>query len=273
MSNNRPSFIAGLVLILLGILFLLNYFIPTAWPVLIIAVGVVFVAAAALLGASGLFMPALITLTVGGILLYQTNTDDWRSWFFLWPLLFTAVGLGMLIDAQRHVEHRTLGSRYMRVSLAFVLLSVLGTVVLWAFRATITWPSIIWGIGALFLLTALFASVGPLAIPGTILGCLGLLLAWQNATGVWESWAYAWALIPASVGLGLFLGFLRKRVMRIIGLTMLGWSLVVFVLFGIFFAGDGQFTSLWPVALILAGLVILLQTMFVSRRSDHPSSS
>ena len=34
-----------------------------------------------------------------------------------------------------------------------------------------------------------------LAIPGGIVTAVGLILAFQNATGAWASWAYMWALI------------------------------------------------------------------------------
>jgi hypothetical protein len=143
------------------------------------------------------------------------------------------------------------------------MLGLLAAVVLWVFRDQISWPSILWGMGALFLLVSLISSIGPLAIPGTILSGLGLLLAWQNLNGAWDSWAFAWPLIPAFVGLGLLLAFLRSRVMRTIGLSMLAWSLVVFALFGIFFAGHGALIFLWPVILILAGVVVLFQAFLV----------
>lgn len=283
MKTNRSSLISGLVLILLGIIFLLNYFIPNAWPVLIIGLSVVFLAAAFFLRSRGLVLPGLIILTLGVILLYQSTTNNWRSWFYLWPLIFVAVGLGMLVDYRRHSDRansslRSLSTRspsghYLRVALSFTVIGLAATAMLWVYRAQLTWPSIIYGLGGMFLLSALFSGVGPLAIPGSILGTLGILLAWQNLTGAWESWAYTWALLPASVGLGLFLAFLRSHTMRVIGLSMLGWSLVAFTLFGLIFAGNGAFSQLWPAALILAGLVILLQALFVTRRrGDKPSN-
>ena len=46
-------------------------------------------------------------------------------------------------------------------------------------------------------------NVPGLSIPAFIIGGIGGLLYYQNATGDWNSWAYAWTLIPGFVGLGL----------------------------------------------------------------------
>ena len=55
------------------------------------------------------------------------------------------------------------------------------------------WPLIIIFVGGLFLAGALLGTP-PLAIPGSIIGGTGLLLYYQNASGDWASWAYAWTL-------------------------------------------------------------------------------
>jgi hypothetical protein len=48
------------------------------------------------------------------------------------------------------------------------------------------------------------------AVPGSVVTVLGLLLLYQNATGHWESWAYAWALVaPGGVGAALLLTGMR----------------------------------------------------------------
>jgi hypothetical protein len=45
-----------------------------------------------------------------------------------------------------------------------------------------------------------------LAIAGSVVTMVGLLLLYQNSTGNWESWAYAWALAaPGGSGLGMVL--------------------------------------------------------------------
>ena len=40
------------------------------------------------------------------------------------------------------------------------------------------------------------------AIAGTIVTTIGFLLLYQDSTGHWESWAYAWALLTLAAGLG-----------------------------------------------------------------------
>lgn len=266
--NRNPSLIGGLILIGLGLLFLVNVFIPLTWPIAITGIGVAMLAWAVQQRerhGEGMGLSGLLTVTLGLILFYQNATQDWRSWYFLWPLLFAAVGAGMLLNRWLAAS-RYGGVRYLRVSGAFIALGLAGAAVLWLFRAQLSWPSIIWGMGVMFGLAAIAGGLPPLLIPGTILGGLGALLAYQKFTGDWASWAYTWALIPGFVGVGLFLAFLNRRVPRIVGLSMAGWSLFVFFIFGVFFAGDGRFISYWPVLLILAGAIVLVQTLLVSRR-------
>ncbi len=270
MRTNRPSFFVGLGLIVLGLIFLVTYFLPGAWPVLLVCLGLFFLIVAARYRVSWPVITGLINFTLGGVLLYQTLTGNWKSWYYLWPLIFASLGAGLLItDAIDRVPRDGSGSRYLRMSWAWLALGLLSTAALWFFRAQISWPSIIWGIGCMFLLVTLASGIGPLAIPGSIFTGLGLLLAWQNYNQDWASWAFAWALIPASVGLGLVLAFIRSRVMRIIGLSILAWSLVAFAIFGLFFAGQGVMIRLWPAALIMAGLVVLFQAFLTRSPIKH----
>ena len=123
------------------------------------------------------------------------------------------------------------------------------------------WPLIIIAIGGFFLLAALLGTPS-LAIPGSIVGGIGSLLYYQNLTGNWDSWAYAWALIPGFVGLGIMLMYLLrgqpKRAFREGG-RQLVVSLVLFVIFAAFFNGLGGLGQYWPVILILVGSWMLLK--------------
>ena len=119
------------------------------------------------------------------------------------------------------------------------------------------------------------AGIG-LAIPGGIVSMTGLVLAFQAATGLWATWAYAWALVaPGGVGLamvlyGLFTGqpeFTKP------GLPLLGIGVGLFLAFGLFFEavinlnglqGAGLESAL-AAGLIAIGVIVILGGL-VNRR-------
>src|SRR5258708_2144951 len=72
--------------------------------------------------------------------------------------------------------------------------------------STYGWPLYVI-IPGLTLLIVGFVTLGTGAlVPGGIVTVTGLILAAQNATGDWASWAYAWTLVvPGAAGLGLFM--------------------------------------------------------------------
>ncbi len=80
-------------------------------------------------------------------------------------------------------------------------------------------------------------SAAALAIPGSIVTTIGLILFFQNATGRFETWAYAWALIPAAVGAGQIIQdrFSPKEGLSREGWRMVNLGLIMFVAFGGFF--------------------------------------
>lgn len=112
--------------------------------------------------------------------------------------------------------------------------------------------------------------IGALAISGCIVSTVGLILLYANITDHWEVWAYAWALIPASVGLGIMLAAGLKSGDSggaHAGRWLFVSFLAVFALFGVFFEGlifSGTVGRFWPVLLILAGVLML----FWQRRNE-----
>ena len=105
-----------------------------------------------------------------------------------------------------------------------------------------------------------------LAIAGSIVTMVGLVLLYQNTTGHWQSWAYAWALVaPTSVGLGqVVYGALKSRqhvVKSGVGLARIGG--IIFLVGAIFFElviGISGFRYIgWPVLLIAAGVLLLMR--------------
>ena len=135
-------------------------------------------------------------------------------------------------------------------------------------QAWFSWPWIIIGVGVVMLLIGLLSGVPDLAVPACIIGGIGGLLYWQNATGNWDSWSYAWSLIPGFVGVGvilsgLFGGKVRKSLRE--GGNLILISLILFVIFAAFLGGPNLLGDYWPVLLILLGLWTLIQALFRSR--------
>lgn len=130
--------------------------------------------------------------------------------------------------------------------------------------APLSWPLIIIGVGIVLLVIAVLGGVPGLSVPACIVGGIGGLLYWQNATGNWESWSYAWALIPGFVGVGVvvagLLGGNTGEAAREGGWLIL-ISLALFVIFGAFFGALGTLGDYWPVFLILLGLLILVRSL------------
>jgi hypothetical protein len=119
------------------------------------------------------------------------------------------------------------------------------------------------GVGAVFLLLAVFTRTGGLAVPGCIVGGIGAILYYQNLTGNWETWAFAWTLIPGFVGVGIALATLISPRENKDGLSaslvLISISLIMFFVFGgAKFFGLGSII-LWPVIIIALGLFLLIK--------------
>jgi hypothetical protein len=99
--------------------------------------------------------------------------------------------------------------------------------------STYGWPLYVI-IPGLTLLVVGFASLGTgAAIPGGIVTMTGLVLAYQNTSGDWASWSYAWALVvPGGVGIGIFTQGLRDRNPKQLrqGRSLMFWSALLFMI-------------------------------------------
>jgi hypothetical protein len=132
-----------------------------------------------------------------------------------------------------------------------------------------SWPLIIVGVGVFLLLMGLLMGEPGMAVPACIVGGIGGLLYYQNATGNWESWSYAWTLIPGFVGLGILVsGLLEGRGQKALreGGWMLVISAVLFLVFGSFLGNLNLLGPYWPLVLVAIGILILVGPMLRSRR-------
>lgn len=148
------------------------------------------------------------------------------------------------------------------------------------------WPFIIIGFGLLFFV-GMFAggrSVSGLAIPGSIITTIGLILFFQNVTNYWESWSYGWTVILMAVGLGIFIMGVwgQNASQRAAGLRVLRIGLIMFIIFGAFFelifsagAPFGLRSIIFPAALILLGVYLVLTRsgLLGSQSSDTSAES
>ena len=117
-----------------------------------------------------------------------------------------------------------------------------------------------------------------LAIPGGIVSMVGLVLSAQAATGLWSTWAYAWALVaPGGVGVAMVVyGLLtRQREFVRLGLPVLGIGLGLFLAFGLFFEAVIHLNSLqgsgWESVLALGLIAIGLMVIVGGVVNRRPS--
>ena len=133
------------------------------------------------------------------------------------------------------------------------------------------WPMIVIAVGVVLLIIGLATGQPDMAVPAVIVGGIGCLLYYQNSTGDWDSWAYAWTLIPGFAGLGIILaGLLRGDLRRGLrdGLGLLLVSAILFAIFGSLLGGLDLLGPYWPVLIILAGIWTLVQVLWRGRRAQ-----
>ena len=140
------------------------------------------------------------------------------------------------------------------------------------------WPFFVVGPGVLLFLLALAFDDDTgqaLASVGGLVTMVGLILFFQNVTGFWASWSYAWALVaPTSLGLGLFAyGWLKhKSELRQKGWDVAKVGLGIFIVAAVFFeliigvSGFGLGRFGWPLLLIGLGIFLFARNLISSWR-------
>jgi len=163
--------------------------------------------------------------------------------------------------------------------IVFGLLSLAGRLfrsVDWGFL----WPFAIIGFGVLFF-AAMFAGgkgAAGFAIPGSIVGGIGLVLLYQNLTGRWESMSYFWTFIIFFVGAGIYImgWYTGDAGQKKSGGGVMKVGLIMFVIFGAFFELIfSSFNNLvFPILLILLGAYLIFSRteLFGGRKNDDVES-
>jgi hypothetical protein len=132
------------------------------------------------------------------------------------------------------------------------------------------WPLVITGVGVAFLVIMAFGdqSRAGLAVPGSILVAIGLIMYWMNLTDTWESWAYCWALVMAASGVGVWIQGLRsdRADLKKGGLDTLRGGLTLFLIFAIIMEFIFTMTGVhkqvnilaWAILLAVLGLILFI---------------
>lgn len=131
------------------------------------------------------------------------------------------------------------------------------------------WPALVVAVGGGFLVAGRSGETGSvgLTIAGTVITATGLLLWMQTISGLWATWAYAWALIgPFAVGAAITWHARRRDPGTKSGVgPLLMWiGAAAFGVGFVFFEGVLAINGLdvpdvvWPLGLILIGVVLLV---------------
>ena len=147
------------------------------------------------------------------------------------------------------------------------------------------WPLIIVAVGvALLLIGLVVVNQSGMVVGGTVVTTVGLVLLYQNQTGHWESWAYAWALVgPAASGLGLAIWGIRSGDGKDVRNGTWGFlgGLAFYAVGLLFFEGvigiSGERLPLqeWvlPAVVIGIGVVILIRGLLQRGEPEGPATS
>jgi len=134
------------------------------------------------------------------------------------------------------------------------------------------WPLLIVFIGGLFLLGAFVGSPG-LAVPGSLLGGIGLMLYYQNVNSAWSSWAYSWTLILVFIGIGIIIsraiqGNLSAGIREGGRLIVIG--LILFAIFGSFLGLGLGISFVLAIVLIGIGIWMVARVFFKGKGTAAP---
>jgi hypothetical protein len=133
------------------------------------------------------------------------------------------------------------------------------------------YPYLIIGAGGLCFLGMLWGgpAAAKLAIPGSIVSMVGVILLLQNTFDRYETWAYAWTLIVLAAGIGkLIRGWWGHDEFSVqSGLRTTAIGAILFLVFGGFFElglGFSNFGAygqvLWAGGLILLGILLVIRS-------------
>jgi hypothetical protein len=181
--------------------------------------------------------------------------------------------------ADRPAPHLLLGLALLVVGGAVLLLRQLDLDVPTAI-VDAGWPFFVIVPGVVLFASSLLVPVPKgvgLAIGGAVVTTVGTVLLYQESTGHWESWSYAWALVgPAAAGVGLLLYGLITRTGEFVskGVRLIAIGVALFVVGywyfeAIFSSGEPPLDvwAWWPIVMVGVGLAVVAAALLRPRSS------
>ena len=111
------------------------------------------------------------------------------------------------------------------------------------------------------------------AAAGAVVTGAGVILAAQNASGYFQSWAYAWALLPAFAGAAIWTIGVRDgdEAAKAGGRSLMQWGVLIFVVLAAIFELFIFDHSWFDGGLVLALLLIAAGVLLLVSRRRRPS--
>ncbi len=138
-SQRRKNTASGLILILIGLIFLAFQLFPAlnvwvgdrfTWPVGIIVVAFGLLLIGVIAGSADMLVPAAIVGGIGGILYLQNEgTLAWGSWAYLWTLIPGFAGIGELLAGLIQWKRRAIIDGVQTILVSAVLFLVFGSLI------------------------------------------------------------------------------------------------------------------------------------------------
>ncbi|MCP5096520.1 MAG: hypothetical protein GY943_13285 [Chloroflexi bacterium] len=158
--QKRSSISAGLIMILIGGIFLIANLFPdliegidlaNKWPFIVVAIGLLLLVGA-LLGNPSLAIQGSITTGIGFILYYQNLTGNWASWAYVWALIPGFAGIGTILMNVLDKRKRTVfKDGFKLIGISLVLFLIFGAFFNGLGNIGQLWPVFLIGAGAWML--------------------------------------------------------------------------------------------------------------------------
>ena len=163
-KGRRSALAGGIILILLGLLFLaaqlglLSWPNELTWPLIMVGIGAAMLIIGLLAGEPGMAVPACVVAGIGGILYWQNSTGQWETWAYVWTLIPGFVGIGTILTGLFEWKWETIRGGLWLLVISAILFAIFSSIFSPMFGGKSLlgqwWPLLLILLGVLTLLEA-----------------------------------------------------------------------------------------------------------------------